>query len=87
MERMQSYAFSSYACPIRDIPRRAACARRLVALFILERKSKARWNIFSPPEALRSHPSAPARGDARGALPRGILEEGIQLTIKLAKNT
>jgi hypothetical protein len=39
MERMQSYAFSSYACPIRDIPRRAACARRLVAIFIFERKS------------------------------------------------
>jgi hypothetical protein len=39
MERIQSYAFSSYACPIRDIPRRAACARRLVAVFIFERKS------------------------------------------------
>ena len=64
MERIQSYAFSSYACPIRDIPRRAACARRLVAIFIFERKSKARWNISGPEEALRSQPPSPARGDA-----------------------
>ena len=48
-ERMQSYAFSSYACPIRDIPRRAACARRLVAIFILERKSKAKTIPTNPP--------------------------------------
>ena len=48
-ERMQSYAFSSYAWPIRDIPRRAACARRLVAIFIFERKSKAKTIPTNPP--------------------------------------
>jgi hypothetical protein len=48
MERIQSYAFSSYACPIRDIPRRAACARRLVAVFIFERKSLSTMEHFLP---------------------------------------
>ena len=76
MERMQSYAFSSYACPIRDIPRRAACARRLVAIFIFERKSKARWNISGPEEALRSLPPRLAATRPRRPTARDPFLEG-----------